>query len=87
MPKEKPDPPYFACLCTEAELRAHLLACADTAFHTILDRERGIVRVHDRDTILLDAVKTGGGWMVRLHRRYYRHPFHGSDGVAPPGAR
>jgi hypothetical protein len=84
MPK-KPDPTYFALFCTEDELERHLTVCADSDFHVVRDRALGLVRVHDRDTILLDAMEAAGTWVVRLHTAYYRHPFEPSDGNAPVG--
>lgn len=86
MPKRKPDAPYFAVLCTEEELKGHVLVCTNSDFHVVIEREFGLVRVHDRDTLIVDAVQAAGAWLVRLHRSYYRHPFGPpSDGNAPPG--
>ena len=80
------EPPYFASVCNGEMLDQHLEVCVNSDFHVVRDRALGLVRVHDRDTVLLDAVTVAGGWLVRLHDRYYRHPFgpHG-DGEAMPG--
>lgn len=80
------DPPYFTVVCDGGTLDRHLEVCANSEFHIVRDRALGLIRVHDHDTVLLDAVKVAGGWLVRLHDRYYRHPFGPpSDGDAPPG--
>ena len=85
MPKRKPDAPYFAVLCSEEELKAHVLVCTASEFRIVIERELGRVRVHDRDTLVVDAAEAAGAWVVRLHRSYYRHPFQPSNGNAPPG--
>ena len=78
--------PYFACVCTEEELEDQLRKCEDSEFHIIRDKLRGILRVHDRGAIILDASHAAGGaWFVRLDRAYYRHPFEAATGEAPPG--
>jgi len=81
-----PEPPYFAVLCGAEELDRHLEVCVNSDFHVIRDGRLGLIQVHDRDAILLVAVSVAGGWFVRLHRAYYRHPFgpHG-DGDGMPG--
>jgi hypothetical protein len=82
---KKSDAPYFAVLCTEKELKAHVLVCADSDFHVVIERELGRLSVRDRDTLIVDAVQAAGAYLVRLHKAYYRHPFEASDGNAPPG--
>jgi hypothetical protein len=80
------DAPYFACICTEEELEGQLRKCDASEFHIIRDTQRGILRVHDRGAIILDASHAvEGAWFVRLDRAYYRHPFEAATGDAPPG--
>ena len=85
------DAPYFAVVCTDAELRRHVAVCEASDFYVVRDRALGLVRVHDRDAVVLDgvvldAVEAAGAWLVRLHAAYYRHPFDcAPDGTAPPG--
>ena len=79
------EPPYFAVVCGGEELDRHLAVCADSDFHVIRDPTLGLVRVHDRGTILLEAVAAAGGWLVRLHGAYYRHPLQPGGGDAMPG--
>lgn len=81
----RPEPPYFAMVCTDDELQRHLEVCGNSDFHVIRDRALGLIRVHDGDAVLLDAVVVAGGWLVRLHTAYYRHPFKPGDGEAMPG--
>jgi len=76
---------HFAIVCGKAELRSHLRVCEDSEFRVARAAD-GSVRIYDRDTALLHAVPIAGGWLVRLCRAYYRHPFGPpSDGTAPPG--
>jgi len=81
------DEAYFSLLCSEAELRPHLEVCANSDFEVTEHEAIGGLSVTDGDTALLLASRTGGGWLVRLHRKYYRHPFGpASDGNGMPGA-
>lgn len=81
------DPPYFAVVCDGSTLDRHIEVCVNSDFHIVRDRALGLVRVHDRNTVLLDAVTVAGaGWLVRLHGHYYRHPFGPpGDGNSMPG--
>ena len=82
----KPEPPYFVLVCSDAELRGQLQICEASDFRIVHDRETGGVAVYDRETPLLRTEHFGGGWLVWLHRLYYRHPFGPpSDGDALPG--
>jgi hypothetical protein len=76
----------FAVTCTPRELEAQLAVCAASDFRIARDRAAGSVTVTDRATVIVHAVRAGAAWLVRLDRRYYRHPFgpHG-NGDAPPG--
>ena len=84
-----PDPPYFAVVIDGETLDRPLEVCTNSEFHVVRDRALGprhSAVFTDRNTVLLDAVTMAGGWLVRLHDRYYRHPFGPpSDGDAPPG--
>lgn len=76
----------FAVACTDPELRRHLRVCANSAFRVTSDPSADTVSVHDGGTLILHAAPLAGGWLVRLHRSYYRHPLGPpSDGDAPPG--
>ncbi len=77
--------PYFTVMCRDDELATHVRVCEDSGFHVVRDGALGMVRVHDRGTVLLDAAQAAGAWSVRLHPAYYRHPFEASNGNAPPG--
>jgi hypothetical protein len=77
---------FFLLVCTEEELQRHLAICRSSDFHIEDDAVGGCVRVHDRRTILLRAERGALGWLVFLHRQYYRHPFHPTgSGDALPG--
>lgn len=85
MPK-RPEPPYFVLVCSDSELRRQLEVCENSDFRMSHDRETDGASVHDGDTLVLRTEPFGGGWLVWLHRQYYRHPFGPpSDGDAPPG--
>ena len=79
------EPPYFAVVCADDELQRHLEVCGNSDFQVIRDTPLGLIRVHDSDAVLLDAVAAAGVWFVRLHGAYYRHPFKPGDGEAAPG--
>ena len=79
---------YFSLLCSEVELRMQLEVCANSDFRVTEHEALGWVSVMDGDTPLLLATRLGCGWLLRLHRLYYRHPFAPpSDGDALPGAQ
>ena len=79
---------HFVLLCSDAELREQLAICENSDFRITHDKETQGVAVQDGDTPLLRAEPFGGGWLVWLHRAYYRHPFDSpGDGDALPGAR
>ena len=85
MPK-RPEPPYFVLVCGDTEINKQLEICRNSEFHVKRDPETGGVAVHDRETLVLRTEHFGGGWLVWLHRKYYRHPFSLSpDGSPPPG--
>lgn len=85
MPKRS-EPPYFVLVCSDSELHKQLKVCRDSDFRLTEDRDTGGVAVYDRETLLLRTEPFGGGWLVWLHRKYYRHPFGPpSDGIALPG--
>jgi hypothetical protein len=85
MPRRSKAPP-FVVTCTPRELEAHLAVCAASDFRIARDRAAGSVTVTDRATVIVHAVRAGGAWLVRLDRRYYRHPFGPlGNGDAPPG--
>jgi hypothetical protein len=74
--------------CSDAELREQLAICENSDFRITRDPETQGVAVLDDDIALLRAEPFDGGWLVWLHRAYYRHPFGASgDGEALPGAR
>ena len=76
---------HFAIVCGKAELRRHLRVCEDSEFRVARAAD-GAVHVYDGAVLLLHAFPIAGGWLVRLCRAYYRHPFGPpSDGTAPPG--
>jgi len=80
------DWPYFVLLCTEEELQHQLGVCRNSEFRVLEEVATGSVSVHDGDTALLRAERGAMGWMVFLHRRYYRHPFQSAGrGDAMPG--
>lgn len=84
MPRRS-DGDYFLLICTEAEIRKHLSICRDSDFR-VEEQPSGGVAVYDRTTALLRAEPGPMGWLVWLHRKYYRHPFGPpSDGDALPG--
>jgi hypothetical protein len=85
MPRRS-DGGFFLLVCTEQELQRHLAICRSSDFRVEDAAANGGVRFYDRGTILLRAEPGALGWLVFLHRQYYRHPFgpHG-DGDAPPG--
>jgi len=78
---------FFLLVCTGEELQRHLAVCRKSDFRVEDDDAAdGGVRVYDRKTILLRAEPGALGWLVFLHRQYYRHPFGPlGDGDAPPG--
>lgn len=85
MPRRS-DRDYFVLVCCAAELRAQVKICRRSEFRVREERESGGIAVHDRDTLVLRTEPFGGGWLVWLHRLYYRHPFGPpSDGNALPG--
>ena len=85
MPKPS-DWDYFLLICTDAELQAQLTVCRNSEFRAEEDPHSGRVAVYDRQTVLLRAESGPLGWLVWLHRKYYRHPFGPpSDGNALPG--
>lgn len=76
----------FAVTCTPRELEAQLAVCAASGFAVARDAAAGVITVMDRATALLHALRVEGAWLVRLDRRYYRHPFGPrGNGDAPPG--
>jgi hypothetical protein len=78
--------PYFVLVCEESELQAHLAVCRNSDFAVGEDERSGGVAVRDRGTVLLRAERGAVGWLVWLHRAYYRHPFQpASSGDAMPG--
>ncbi len=80
------DWPYFNLICTEEELKRHLCTCRNSEYRVVEEAITGGVSVHDGDTILLRAESGALGWLVFLHRRYYRHPFQSAGrGDALPG--
>lgn len=85
MPKRS-EPPYFVLVCGDTELNKQLGICRNSDFRVVPDAETGGVAVYDRETLVLRTEQFCGGWLVRLHRMYYRHPFGPpSDGNALPG--
>ena len=77
---------YFLLVCAEAELQPHLTVCRNSDFAVQEDAATGSLSVRDRDTILLRAERGALGWLVFLHRQYYRHPLGPSgNGDAMPG--
>lgn len=87
MPKPS-DWEYFLLFCTDAELHGQLAVCRNSDFRVDKAPEGGGVVVYDRKTALLRAEPGPLGWLVWLHRKYYRHPFGpASDGNALPGVR
>jgi hypothetical protein len=78
---------HFVLLCGDAELREQLSVCENSDFRTVRDPETEGVAVYDGETALLRAEPFGDGWLLWLHRTYYRHPFGPpTDGNALPGA-
>lgn len=73
MPKRS-EPPYFAVVCTDQELRRQLEKSGNSEFWIAKERMTGVVTVHDGDTLVLRAERFGW-WFVKLHRKYFRHPF------------
>jgi len=85
MPKPS-DWDYFLIVCTDAELQAQFTVCRNSDFRVEVDRQSGGAVVYDRKTPLLRAERGPLGWLVWLHRLYYRHPFGPPlDGNALPG--
>ena len=85
MPKRS-EQTHFTVVCNDAELKEQLKVCKNSDFRVARDRETGGFTVHDRETLVLRTEHFGGGWLVWLHRLYYRHPFSLSlDGNPPPG--
>lgn len=85
MPK-RTEPPYFVLVCSDSELRKQLKVCENSDFRVTQDKETDGVNVYDRETLVLRTEHCGGGWLIWLHRNYYRHPFGpASDGNALPG--
>ena len=79
---------HFVLVCSVGELREQLAICENSDYRITHDRETQGVAVHDGDIAMLRAEPLGGGWLVWLHRAYYRHPFSPpGDGEALPGAR
>lgn len=84
MPRRS-DGDYFLLICTEAEIQQQLTICRNSDFR-VEEQAGGGVAVYDRKTALLRAEPGPMGWLVWLHRKYYRHPFGPpSDGNALPG--
>ena len=85
MPKQS-DFPCFAIFCEDRELDRHLGVCENSGFSVVKDNTLGRVTVQDAQTMVLDATRITGCWLVRLHVQFYRHPFGPfSNGNAPPG--
>lgn len=86
MPRRS-DGVYFLLICTEAEFQRHLAVCRNSEFSVQEDAATGGLTVRDRHIALLRAERGAMGWLVFLHRKYYRHPFKpGGSGNALPGA-
>jgi len=85
MPRRSEAQP-FVVTCTPRELEAHLAVCAASDFRIARDRAAGTVTVTDRATVIVHAVRAGGAWLLKLDRRYYKHPCAPyGNGDAPPG--
>lgn len=85
MPKQS-EPTHFVLLCGDSEVRNQLTVCANSEFRAVQDPVLGGIAVYDRETLVLRTEPFGEGWLVWLHRKYYRHPFGPpSDGTALPG--
>jgi hypothetical protein len=79
---------HFLLVCGDAELREQLNVCENSDYRITRDLKTQGVAVYDGDTAMLRTEPFGGGWLVWLHRAYYRHPFGPpGDGDALPGAR
>lgn len=84
MPRRS-DGDYFLLICTEAEIQQQIIICRNSDFRVEEQASSGVA-VYDRKTALLRAEPGPLGWLVWLHRKYYRHPFGPpSDGNALPG--
>lgn len=75
---------YYLLICTDVELQGQLTICRNSDFRVEEDPRHGGVAVYDRKTVLLRAESGPLGWLVWLHRKYYRHPFH-PGAETPPG--
>jgi hypothetical protein len=85
MPKQS-EGDYFLLVCADEELQPHLTVCRNSDFAVQEDAVTGGLSVRDRDTILLRAERGPLGWLVFLHRQYYRDPLGPpGDGKAMPG--
>lgn len=85
MPKQS-EPLYFVLVCGDSEVREQLKVCANSEFRITQVSETGGSAVYDRATMVLRTEPFDEGWLVWLHRKYYRHPFGpSSDGNALPG--
>lgn len=76
---------YFVLLCTDVELGQQLGICRNSEFRVEEDSATGGFVVYDRKTAILRAEPGVLGWLVWLHRKYYRHPLGPpGDGNSPP---
>lgn len=76
---------YFVIVCNKKELKEHLKVCKRTEYRIDTKKLMGDMRVYDGKTMIFNACRIPEGWLIELHRLYYRHPFGPvSDGNSLP---